>query len=84
MRARGGPPLFAVSVTLIVLESTTISPEVVGAGPEPFSNVTAAPCLKLEPLITALIVLPGCVVSGLMLVTRTREVGVGVGVGVRV
>ena len=65
----------AVTVTVIVLASPTTTLDVAGLGPEPFSNVTPAPAAKPEPLIVTSIVVPNCIVFGLILVTFTPAAG---------
>ena len=67
----------AVTVALMVRESTTTTFDAVGAGPSPFSNLTPAPAAKPEPVMVTAIEVPRFMVSGLMLVTVTPGVGDG-------
>ncbi len=69
----GGPPLFAVMLT-VILPSETSTIDAVGDGPQPFSNVTEAPILKPLPVIsTSLRVAPFTITSSEMAVTVTAS-----------
>ena len=66
-----GPPFFVVISAVIVSESTTITEDALGDGPQPFSNVTEAPASNpLPPMVTDIVVaLP--MESGIIEVTDT-------------
>src|SRR6476646_9505486 len=67
----GPPPVFTVTVAVIVVLSTTVTLLASGRAPEPFSKLTPIPGAKLDPVIVTGVIEPCGAVLGVMLDTAT-------------
>src|SRR5262245_15586907 len=67
----GPPPVFTVTVAVIVVLSTTVTLLASGRAPDPFSKLTPIPAAKLEPVIVTGVIEPCGAVLGMMLDTAT-------------
>src|SRR5262245_1545210 len=67
----GPPPVFTVTVAVIVVLSITVTLLASGRAPDPFSKLTPIRAAKLEPVIVTGVIEPCGAVFGMMLDTAT-------------